>query len=83
MINYLFYSSAHKNISDAIEAANKAAKEATNQVNDAHYTLYPEQSISVIDRAQSSLLKSQQLKDNAREKIDNTEGKIAFLLDCN
>lgn len=45
-------------------------------MNTAHYTLYPELSTSVIDRAHLSLRKSQLLKENAREKMDNTESEL-------
>lgn len=71
----LFSSSAYKNISDAIEEANRAAHEATNQVNGAHYMLYLEQSTPVIEKAQLSFKKSRQLKESAMLKMKSTEGK--------
>lgn len=69
-------SSAHKNISDAIEAARLASVEARDRVYAAQNKLYPHQNMSVIERAKISLDKSNILKDDAMQEIQATEGKL-------
>lgn len=71
-----YYSSAHKNISDAIEAARLASQQARERVYAAQSKLYPRSGISVIDRARTSLEKSHILKKDAMLEIQDTEGKL-------
>ncbi|TMW53859.1 hypothetical protein DOY81_001030 [Sarcophaga bullata] len=66
-------SSAHKNISEAIEAARLASKEAKERVFKAHNKLYPRYNLSVIERAANSLNKSKNLKHEAQQEINRTE----------
>ncbi|XP_073822984.1 wing blister isoform X3 [Musca autumnalis] len=66
-------SSAHKNISDAIEAAHLASREARERVYAAHHKLYPRMGLSVIDRARLSLHNSNLLKKQAMNKIQDTD----------
>ncbi|XP_067621354.1 laminin subunit alpha-1 isoform X1 [Eurosta solidaginis] len=69
----LLASSAHKNISDAIEAARQASLEANERVLDAQRRLYPDDGSSVIERAQVSLNKSKQLQKEALAEMEYTE----------
>uniref|UniRef100_A0A1B0BIW7 Laminin subunit alpha-1 n=1 Tax=Glossina palpalis gambiensis TaxID=67801 RepID=A0A1B0BIW7_9MUSC len=66
-------SSAHKNISDAIEAARQASLEARERVYAAENKLYPKMDISVIERAKMSLEKSNVLKNDAMQEIKDTK----------
>lgn len=69
-----FISSAHKNISDAINAARKSSVEARERVLIAQMTLYPEQGTSVIETAEKSLSESRKLQKLAEKEMQKTKG---------
>ncbi|XP_023158823.1 laminin subunit alpha-1 isoform X2 [Ceratitis capitata] len=68
----LLASSAHKNISDAIDAARQASLEATERVSEAQQRLYPDDDSSVIERAKISLNKSKALQKEALTEMERT-----------
>ncbi|XP_028895887.2 laminin subunit alpha-1 isoform X3 [Zeugodacus cucurbitae] len=65
-------SSAHKNISDAIDAARRASIEAKERVWEAQSRLYPDDDSSVIERAEVSLNKSRKLQKEALAEMERT-----------
>lgn len=71
-------SSAHKNISDAIDAARRASIEAKERVWEAQRRLYPDDGSSVIERAEVSLNKSKELQREALAEMEHTNGEYAL-----
>ncbi|XP_030377128.1 laminin subunit alpha-1 [Scaptodrosophila lebanonensis] len=65
-------SSAHKNISLAIDAARQASLEAKERVYTAQATLYPSDGSSMIERAKHSLHRSKQLQNEALQQMQQS-----------
>lgn len=68
------YSTAHKNISDAIEAARIAAIETRNAVAKSELQLYPNNDESVIEKGLISLKKSHKIREDAIGEIEKLGG---------
>ncbi|XP_060666589.1 laminin subunit alpha lam-3 isoform X2 [Drosophila nasuta] len=65
-------SSAHSNISQAIEDARQASQLAKERVYEAQHTLYPSDGSSMIERAKHSLHSSKQLQREALQQMQQS-----------
>lgn len=71
-----FYSSAHKNITSAIEAASEAANRAEDEAFKTHAVLYPTHGPTIADNSSKSLVESIELKTEALIEIEKLEGEL-------
>lgn len=71
----MFYSTAHKDITDAINAAKDMAKQAVDAVAKSQEELYPPAGMSVIDIGMISLQTSHDIQQDALAEIDKLGGE--------
>lgn len=70
------YSTAHENISNAINEARYFADRALSAVAKSQHELYPPNGQSVIEIGMVSLAKSNDIQENATKEIRKLEGKF-------
>lgn len=76
--NFRFYSTAHKDITDAITSAKDMTKEAINAVAKSQEELYPSSGMSVIDIGMISLKNSHDIQQDALREIDKLGGEYDY-----
>ncbi len=69
------FSTAHKDITDAIHAAKDMANQAINAVAKSQEELYPSSGMSVIDIGMISLQTSHDIQQDALREIDKLGGE--------
>lgn len=78
-IFYLIYSTAYKNISEAISSAHNLAIHSKKASVTALEELYPKVEESVIEKGFQSLQKSHDIRENAIQDISKLDGKCPSL----
>lgn len=71
-----FFSTAHKDITDAINSAKDMANQAVHAVAKSQEELYPPTGMSVIDIGMISLQTSHDIQQDALREIDKLGGEL-------
>lgn len=79
----LLASSAHRNISEAIESARILAMETIEAVAKSEEELYPINGESVIEKGLHSLRKSQKIEEDAIKELNKMQGTLSIFLSNN
>lgn len=74
----MFYSTAHKNISEAIQAARVSAIETKEAVSKSQRELYPENGESVIEKGLRSLQQSHKIREQGIKELEKLGGNVTF-----
>lgn len=73
--DFFHFSTAYKNITEAIESARVSAIDTRKAVENSEQELYPHNGKSVIERGLISLQKSHKIEEDAVREIDKIGGK--------
>lgn len=75
---HLFYSTAHKNISEAIELARVSAIDTKEAVSKSQRELYPKNGESVIEKGLKSLQESHKIREQGINELEKLGGNKNF-----